>query len=97
MDENNALSENNKIPLGHNRTNGVVYTKIFAEMEALASALRYIKVSESSKFVIFCDSKSALQALLSRWDHPSVLIILNCLICMQKIKVLVAQSYGYIW
>ena len=69
MDENNALSENNKIPLGHNRTNGAVYTKIFAEMEALASALRYIKVSESSKFVIFCDSKSALQALLSKWDH----------------------------
>ena len=25
MDENDALSEYNKIPLGHNRTNGAVY------------------------------------------------------------------------
>ena len=51
-----------------------------AEMEALTSALRYIKVLDSSKFVIFCDSKSALQALLSKWDHPSVLCILKFLI-----------------
>ena len=28
MDENDALSENNKIPLGHNRTNGAVYSKM---------------------------------------------------------------------
>ena len=56
-------------------------TSIFtAEMEALVSALRYIKVSESNKFVIFCDSKSALQALLSKWVHPSVLFILKFLI-----------------
>ena len=26
MDENDALSEYNKIPLGHNRTNGAVYS-----------------------------------------------------------------------
>ena len=49
-------------------------------MEALTAALRYIKVLDSSKFVIFCDSKSALQALLSKWDHPSVLSILKFLI-----------------
>ena len=54
-----------------------IFTK---EIEALASALRYIKVLDSSKFVIFCDSKSALQALLSNWDHPSVLCILKFLI-----------------
>ena len=29
MDENNALSEYNKIPLGDNRTNGAVYSKIY--------------------------------------------------------------------
>ena len=29
MDENDALSEYNKIPLGHNRTNGAVYSKIY--------------------------------------------------------------------
>ena len=29
MDENHALSEYNKIPLGHNRTNDAVYSKIY--------------------------------------------------------------------
>ena len=33
MDENDALSEYNKIPLGHNRTNGVVYSKIYFKVE----------------------------------------------------------------
>ena len=28
MDENDPLSEYNKIPLGHNRTNGAVYSKM---------------------------------------------------------------------
>ena len=28
MDENDPLSEYNKIPLGQNRTNGAVYSKI---------------------------------------------------------------------
>ena len=35
------------------------------------TALRYIKcTTKIHKFVIFSDSKSALQALLSKWDHP---------------------------
>ena len=29
MDENNTLTEYNKIPLGHNRTNGTVYSNIY--------------------------------------------------------------------
>ena len=29
MDENDALSEYNKIPLAHNRTNDAVYSKIY--------------------------------------------------------------------
>ena len=33
MDENDALSEYNKIPLGHNRTNGAVYSKIYFKFE----------------------------------------------------------------
>ena len=33
MDENDALSEYNKIPLGHNRTNGAVYSKIYFKAE----------------------------------------------------------------
>ena len=33
MDENDALSEYNKIPLGYNRTNGAVYSKIYFKVE----------------------------------------------------------------
>ena len=33
MDENDALSEYNKIPLGHNRTNGAVFSKIYFKVE----------------------------------------------------------------
>ena len=29
MDENDALYEYNEIPLGHNRTNSVIYSKIY--------------------------------------------------------------------
>ena len=33
MDENDSLSEYSKIPLGHNRTNGAVYSKINFKVE----------------------------------------------------------------
>ena len=33
IDENDALSEYNEIPLGHNRTNGTVYSKIYFKVE----------------------------------------------------------------
>ena len=33
MDENDSLSEYIKIPLGHNRTNGAVYSKINFKVE----------------------------------------------------------------
>ena len=33
MDENDALSEYNNIPLGHNRTNCAVYSKIYFKVE----------------------------------------------------------------
>ena len=39
MDENDSLSEYNKIPLGHNRTNGAVYSKIYFKVENLRSLL----------------------------------------------------------
>ena len=38
MGENDSLSEYNKIPLGHNRTNGAVYSKINFKVE-ICSAL----------------------------------------------------------
>ena len=37
-----------------------------AEVEAIVSSLHYIKI------YCFIDSKSALHALLSKWDHPIV-------------------------
>ena len=33
IDENDALTKYNKIPLGHNRTNGAVYFKIYFNVE----------------------------------------------------------------
>ena len=33
MDENDALFEYNKIPVGQNRTNGAVYSKIYFKVE----------------------------------------------------------------
>ena len=49
-----------------------------AELEAIVSALRYIKITvKNNKFVVFGDSKSALRALLSKWDHPTVQIIMR--------------------
>ena len=37
MDENDQLSALNKIPLGHNRTNGAVYSKINFKVEICAA------------------------------------------------------------
>ena len=34
MHENDSLSEYNKIPLGHNRTNGAVYSKIYFKVRS---------------------------------------------------------------
>ena len=49
-----------------------------AELEAIVSALHYIKITvKNNKFVVFSDSKSALQALLSKWDHTTVQIIMS--------------------
>ena len=43
IDENDALSEYNKIPLGHNRTNGAVYSKSTSKLRS-ALHFRYSKV-----------------------------------------------------
>ena len=55
-----------------------------AELQALVSALRYCKINTSSKFAIFCDSKSVLQALSTKWDHPYVIIILEQLLYLYR-------------
>ena len=38
MDENDSLSEYIKIPLGHNSTNGAIYSKFYFKVE-ICSAL----------------------------------------------------------
>ena len=57
-----------------------------AKLEALVSALRYIKITaKNNKFVVFSDSKSALQALLCMWDHPTVQTIMRFLVFLHTI------------
>ena len=41
MDENDSLSEHIKIPLGHNRTNGAVYSKINFKVEIRGGFLTF--------------------------------------------------------
>ena len=43
MDENDTLSEYNKIPLGHNRSNGADYSKSTSKLRS-ALYIRYSKV-----------------------------------------------------
>ena len=61
MDENDALSEYNMIPLGHNRTNGVVYSKIDFKVEICSAHYDYsLKINLKNCFnlpqsgYIFC-------------------------------------------
>ena len=50
------------------------------------SVLRYIKITtKNNKFVVFGDSKSALQALLSKWDHPTVQTIMRFLVFLHTV------------
>ena len=57
-----------------------------AELEAIVSALRYIKITvKNNKFVVFSGSKSVLQALLSMWDHFTVQIIMRFLVFLHTV------------
>ena len=50
MDENDALSEYKKIPLGHNRTNGAVYSKIYFKVEICMLCTLDIRKSSNASF-----------------------------------------------
>ena len=41
--------------------------------------------TKNNKFVVFDDSKSALQALLSMWDHPTVQTIMRFLVFLHTV------------
>ena len=57
-----------------------------AELEAIVSALHYIKITtKNNKIVVFGDSKSVLQALLSKWDHPTVQTIMRFLVFLHTL------------
>ena len=61
-----------------------------AELVALVSALRYMKITaKNNKFVVFSDSKSALQALLSKWDHQTIMRFLVFLHTLHKTVIFV--------
>ena len=49
------------------------------------SALHYIKITVKNN-IFFCDSKSALQALLSKWDHHTVQIIMKFLVFLHTVR-----------
>ena len=50
------------------------------------SDLRYINITaKNNKFVVFGDSKSVLQALLSKWDRPTVQIIMRFLVFLHTV------------
>ena len=60
-----------------------IYT---AELDALVSALRYINITaKNNTFVGFSDANSALQALLSKWDHPTVQTIMRFFVFLHTI------------
>ena len=42
---------------------------------------------KNNKFVVFGDSKSALQALLSKWDHPTIQTIMRILVFLHTVHV----------
>ena len=69
------------------------------ELEAIVSALRYIKITtKNNKFVVFGDSKSVLQALLSKWDHPTVQTIMRFLVFLHTVhKTVIFVGYPVIW
>ena len=74
MDENDSLSEYNKITLGHNRTNGSVYSKIYFKVENLLSLLcslniRYLLLVTSGCLAVVYSAWSAIAAL-----HLSVIV-----------------------
>ena len=57
-----------------------------AELEAVMSALHYIKVTaENYKFIVFSEPNAALQSLLSKWDHPTVQTIMRFLVFLHTV------------
>ena len=58
------------------------------------SDLPYIKITvTNNKFVVFGDSESALQALLSKWDNPTVLIIMRFLVFLHTVH----KTFIFCW
>ena len=72
-----------------------IYISLLIDLKMAIKQLRLLSVNLLSsqnvyltrnKFVIFADSKSALQALLSKWDHPTVQTIMRFLVFLHTIR-----------
>ena len=66
MDENDSLSEYNKIPLGHNRTNGAVYSKMDVKVEIRGGFL-IRRSSAIRRFIagfLRCDNRTIMKSFL---------------------------------
>ena len=90
MDENNPLSEQNEIPLGHNCTNGVVYFKTNFKVE-ICSALFFLyrknlfmkeklnKKEQHKLYTLFTIYRSNIVGKTNQFKHNSLFINLFCL------------------
>ena len=70
-----------------------------AELEAIVSALRYIKITaKNNKFVVFGDSNLRCRPCCPSGDHPTVQIIMRFLVSyILYIKLLFFVGYPVIW
>ena len=68
MDENDSLSECNKIPLGHNRTNGAVYSKMDFKAEIRGGFLirRSPAIRRFIAGFLRCDNRTIMKSFLKK-------------------------------
>ena len=65
-----------------------------AELDAIVSSLRYIKsTTKRNTFVIFSDSKSALQAMLSKWVHHIVNTLITFLVFLHTTYIRMGHGF----
>ena len=69
MDENDALSEYNKIPLGHNRTNGAIYSKIYFKVEICSAHSIVIPRFISRAIILLNPNKHYNHGFPNTFDH----------------------------
>ena len=69
MDENDALSEYNKIPLGHNRTNGAVYSKIYFKVEICSAHYIFVVIPRFISLILLNPNSHYNHGFLHTFDY----------------------------